>query len=93
MDEEALRRRQELAQYRKVSADTVAIDERNKTLQEQAVVLERELQLVQQENRALRDDNDNLRFLMGAVLLGACLLLAVMMPRIREQRREQWSRL
>ena len=45
-----------------VSADTVAIDERNKTLQEQAVVLERELQLVQQENRALRDDNDNLRF-------------------------------
>ena len=57
------------------------------------MVLERELQLVQQENRALRDDNDNLRFLMGAVLLGACLLLAVMMPRIREQRREQWSRL
>ena len=91
--EEALRLRQQLAQYRKVSADTVAIDERNKTLQEQAVVLERELQLVQQENRALRDDNDNLRFLMGAVLLGACLLLAVMMPRIREQRREQWSRL
>ncbi len=91
--EEALRLRQQLAQYRKVSADTVAIDERNKMLQEQAVVLERELQLVQQENRALRDDNDNLRFLMGAVLLGACLLLAVMMPRIREQRREQWSRL
>ena len=91
--EEALRLRQQLAQYRKVAADTVAIDERNKTLQEQAVVLERELQLVQQENRALRDDNDNLRFLMGAVLLGAGLLLAVMMPRIREQRREQWSRL
>ena len=91
--EEALRLGQQLAQYRKVSADTVAIDERNKMLQEQAVVLERELQLVQQENRALRDDNDNLRFLMGAVLLGACLLLAVMMPRIREQRREQWSRL
>ncbi|MDG4553275.1 MAG: TIGR04211 family SH3 domain-containing protein [Candidatus Competibacter sp.] len=91
--EEALRLRQQLAQYRKVSADTVAIDERNKMLQEQTVALERELQLVQQENRALRDDNDNLRFLMGAVLLGAGLLLAVMMPRIREQRREQWSRL
>ncbi len=91
--EEALRLRQQLAQYRKVAADTVAIDERNKMLQEQAVILERELQLVQQENRALRDDNDNLRFLMGAVLLGVCLLLAVMMPRIREQRREQWSRL
>lgn len=91
--EQEQRLRQQLAQYRKVASDTVAIDERNKALQEQAVRLERELQLVQQENRALRDDNSNLRFLMGAVLLGACLLLAMMMPRIREQRREQWSRL
>lgn len=91
--EEALRLRQQLAQYRKVAADTVAIDERNKALQERAVTLERELQIVQQENRALRDDNNNIRFLMGAVLLGACLLVAVLMPRIREQRRAQWSRL
>ncbi len=91
--EEALRLRQQLAQYRKVAADTVAIDERNKVLQERAVTLERELQIIQQENRALRNDNDNIRFLMGAVLLGACLLLAVLMPRIREQRRAQWSRL
>lgn len=91
--EEALRLRQQLAHYRKVAADTVAIDERNKALQERAVTLERELQITQQENRALRNDNDNIRFLMGAVLLGACLLVAVLMPRIREQRRAQWSRL
>ncbi len=91
--EEALRLRQQLARYRKVAADTVAIDDRNKTLQEQAVTLERELQIVQQENRALRNDNDSIRFLMGAVILGACLLVAVMMPRIHEQKRAQWSRL
>lgn len=91
--EEALRLRQQLAQYRKVAADTVAIDERNKVLQERSVTLERELQIIQQENRALQNDNDNIRFLMGAVLLGACLLVAVLMPRIREQRRAQWSRL
>ncbi len=91
--EEALRLRQQLAQYRKVAADTVAIDERNKILQERAVALERELQIVQQENRALQNDNDNIRLLMGVVLLGACLLVAVLMPRIREQRRAQWSRL
>lgn len=91
--EEALRLRQQLAQYRKVATDTVAIDERNKILQEQAVALERELQITQQENQALRNDNNNMRFLMGAVLLGACLLVAVLMPRIREQRRAQWIRL
>ncbi|MDG4550896.1 MAG: TIGR04211 family SH3 domain-containing protein [Candidatus Contendobacter sp.] len=91
--EESLRLRQQLAYYRKVAAETVAIDERNKTLQEQAVTLERELQIVQQENRALRNDNDSIRFLMGVMIVGACLLVAVMMPRIREQKRAQWSRL
>ena len=91
--EEALRLRQQLARYRKVATDTVAIDERNKILQERVVTLERELQLVQQESRSLRNDNDGIRFLMGAVLLGACLVVAVLMPRVREQRRTQWSRL
>lgn len=91
--EEAQRLRQQMAQFRKVAASTVAIDERNKALQERTVTLERELQIVQQENQALRNDNDNVRFLMGAVILGACLLVAVMMPRLREQKRAQWSRL
>jgi SH3 domain protein len=91
--EEALRLRQQLAQYRKVATDTVAIDERNKALQERVVVLERELQIIQQENQTLRNDNDNIRLLMGVVILGACLLLAVMMPRIREQKRAQWNQL
>ena len=91
--EEAVRQRQLLAQYRKVAADTVAIDERNKVLQERAVTLERELQIVQQENQALRNDNDNIRLLMGVVILITGLLVAVMMPRIREQKRAQWSQL
>jgi SH3 domain protein len=91
--EEALRLRHRLAQYRRVAPDTVALDERNRILQEQVVALERQLQLVEQENRGLRNDNHQIRMLMGAVILGVCLLLAVMMPRIREQRRAQWSRL
>lgn len=91
--EEALRLRQQLAHYRRVASDTVAIDERNRILQERVVTLERQLQVVEQENQGLRNDNNHLRLLMGAVMLGICLMLAVMMPRIREQRRAQWSRL
>ncbi len=91
--EEALRLRQQLAQYRRVASDTVALDERNRILQERVVALERQLQVVEQENQGLRNDNSHLRLLMGAVIMGLCLLLAVMMPRIREQRRAQWSRL
>lgn len=91
--EEALRLRQQLAQYRKVASDTVALDERNRMLQERVVALERQLQVVEQENQGLRNDNNHIRLLLGAVMLGVCLLLAVMMPRIREQRRAQWSQL
>lgn len=91
--EEALRLRQQMAEYRKVAADTVAIDERNRALQERTVTLERELQMVQQENQTLRNDNDNMKFLMAAVILGACLLVAVMAPRLREQKQAQWNRL
>ncbi|MCC6134101.1 MAG: TIGR04211 family SH3 domain-containing protein [Candidatus Contendobacter sp.] len=91
--EEAVRLRQQLAEYRKVAADTVAIDERNKALQEQTVTLERELQVVQQENQAMRNENDSMKLLLGAVLAGAVVLAALLIPRILEQRREQWSRL
>jgi SH3 domain protein len=91
--EQALRFRQQLAEYRKVATDTVAIDERNKLLQERAVTLERELQIVQQENQALRNDNGSIRLLLGAVLAGALLLAVMLIPRIREQRRVQWRQL
>lgn len=91
--EEAVRLRQQLAEYRKVAADTVAIDERNKALQEQTVTLERELQVVQQENQAIRNENDSMKLLLGAVLAGVAVLAALLIPRILEQRREQWSRL
>jgi SH3 domain protein len=91
--EESLNLRQQLAQYRKVAADTVAIDERNKALQERAVTLERELQIVQQKNQMLRNKYDSIRLLLGVVILGVCLLVAVMVPRMRDQKRTQWSRL
>lgn len=91
--EEALRLRQQMAEYRKVAADTVAMDERNRALQERTVTLERDLQIVQQENQTLRNDNDNIRFLMGAVLSAAFLAAAVMVPRLREKKQEQWKRL
>lgn len=91
--EEALRLRQQMAQYRKVASDTVAIDERNRILQERVVTLEQELRIVQQENQALGNENDNIRLLIGALLAGAVLLVAVLVPKIREQRRAQWSQL
>ena len=91
--DEALRLRQQLAQYRKVAADTVAIDERNKNLQEQVVSLEYNVRIIEQENQKLRNENDHIRLLMGLVVLVAVLLLVVLAPRLLERRRTQWSQL
>lgn len=91
--EQALRCRQQLAEYRKVAADTVAMDDLNKALQEQTVTLERDLRVVQQENQALRNANSSMKLLLGAVLAGSLLLAVMLIPRIREQRRAQWRRL
>lgn len=91
--EEALRLRQQLAQYRKVAADTVALDDRNQALQERVVALERELQIIQQENQALHDENDNTRLLIGVLLGGVGLLAVVLIPKIRQHRRDAWIRL
>ena len=91
--EQALRFRQQLAEYRKVATDTVAMDERNRVLQEQTVTLERELQVIQQENQAMRNENGSMKLLLGAVLTGALLLAVILIPRIREQRRAQWRQL
>jgi hypothetical protein len=91
--EEVVSLRQQLAQYRKIARDTIVLDERNKILQECAINLERELQLLQQENVTLRDDNENMRFLISIGLIGVCLLAVILIPRIWENRRAQWSRL
>ncbi len=91
--EETVSLRQQLAQYRQIATDTIALDERNKILQECVINLERELQLLQQENVALRDDNENMRFLIIVGLVGVCLLVVILIPRIWENRRAQWSRL
>ncbi len=90
---EFLKLRQRFAQYRKMSADTVIIDERNQFLEERTIMLERELRVVEQENQALHYDNQTIRMLMVLILVGMGLLTVIFIPRIRAQRRAQWTRL
>lgn len=83
---------QELAEIRRTSANAIAIGQRNRELEQQMVNMERELQLVQQENQTLADDSRKQWFLLGAgvLLLGA--LLGWIGPRLRGgQRRTRWG--
>ncbi|HXH03832.1 MAG TPA: TIGR04211 family SH3 domain-containing protein [Candidatus Competibacteraceae bacterium] len=82
---------QELAQIRKAAANAIAIDTQNKQLQERTVDLESQLQMLQQENQVLRDSSAQARFLTGAGVLFGGILLGLILPRLRPQKRSRWG--
>ncbi|PWV62425.1 TIGR04211 family SH3 domain-containing protein [Plasticicumulans acidivorans] len=84
---------QELAQIRKTAANAIVIDQQNKELQERVVTLERELQIVQQENQSLSDRSARDWFLLGSGVLLAGVVVGLILPRLRVQRRSRWGEL
>lgn len=82
---------QELAQIRKTAANAVAIDQQNRTLQERTVGLEREVQILQQENRSLADRSAQHWVLVGAGVLVLGLVLGLILPRLRFQKKARWG--
>lgn len=84
---------EELAQLRRTAENALIIDERNRRLEQRTVELERSLQLVQQENDALRDRSSQQWFLRGAGVLLAGLLLGVFLPRLHTRRTSRWGEL
>ncbi len=93
LGEENRKLRQELAYVRRTAANALAIDGENKHLKEQLVSLQTEVQALQQENASLRDRSDQQWFLRGAGVVIAGILLGLLLPRLRVQRRSRWDRL
>lgn len=63
--------RQELVHLKRASQNVVAIDQRNKVLQERMVNLEQENQKISNENVRLRDSADERKMLIGGGLMFA----------------------
>jgi SH3 domain protein len=90
-DNDNQRLSQDLTQIRKTAANAIAIDERNKLLEQQTVELERRLQILQQENQALADTSNQGWFLRGAGVLFFGLLLGLIVPQFRMRKSARWS--
>lgn len=84
---------QDLVQIRKTAANALTIDERNKTLETRTVELERALQIVQQENQALRDSSSQTWFLYGAGTIMLGIILGLILPKLRFRRNNRWAEL
>ena len=55
--------------------------------------MQRELQIVQQENQSLADRSNRDWFLLGAGVLVSGVLVGLILPRLRVQRRSRWGEL
>ncbi len=83
----------ELAQIKQAAADTLAIQERNQSLDKQLEVVSTDLDAAKQQNRALKERSERDWFIAGAGVLLGGIILGLVIPKIRWKRRRGWGEL
>ena len=83
---------QELNRIRRTSASALALDDENRTLKEQLSRLERDHQMLQQQNEALRDRTARDWFVVGAGVILLGMVIGLIIPKIRWKRKSAWNR-
>jgi len=73
-----------------VAAKPLVLDRENRELQQKNVALEKELQILNQENQVLKDRAKREWFIAGAGVLLGGLLLGLLIPRIRWRKQSSW---
>ena len=83
---------EELAKIKETSAQALAIDAQNKTLNEKVSELSHRLQVAEQQNRSLQD-NDHARQWMigGSMVFGGILFGWMIIPRLRPRKNKHWD--
>ena len=83
----------ELAQIKQAAANTLAIKERNQSLDEQLEVVSRDLDAAKQQNRVLKERSERDWFIAGAGVLLGGMIIGLVIPKIRWKRRRGWGEL
>jgi len=80
----------ELERLKQVAAQPILLDQQNRELKQQNVSLEKELQLIQQENQVLKDRSQRDWFITGAGVLLGGMLLGLILPKLRWRKKSGW---
>ena len=80
----------ELERLNQVAAQPILLDKQNRELKQQNVSLEKELQLIQQENQVLKDRSQREWFIAGAGVLLGGMLLGLILPKLRWRKKSGW---
>jgi SH3 domain protein len=82
----------ELEEVRRISADVLAINEDNRDLRQRLSDTEITLNMIEEENHALRSRQNRDWFVAGAAVLFVGMLMGLVIPRIRLRRRSRYDR-
>jgi len=82
---------QQLDEITQKAADTLAIDRQNQNLQQQLTDAEIKVSLLEQENEDLSGQTTRNWFITGALVLFGGVLLGLVLPRMKFQRRSRYD--
>jgi SH3 domain protein len=81
----------ELDDLRRTASNAVALSNENRQLKEKLQQLDNQMQSLIIENSALTESDAKRWFLIGAAVLFAGLLLGILIPRLRLQKKNSWN--
>jgi SH3 domain protein len=91
LTETSQRLSKELENLRRTASNAMVLDSENHKLKEQLQEVDHQTQLLIIENSGLKDNNAKTWFLVGAAVLIAGLLLGLIIPRLRFQKKNSWG--
>lgn len=92
LEQDKLALQAELDEITQKAANTLAIDRQNKNLQQQLTDAEIKVSLFEQENEQLKSQSTRNWFITGALVLFGGVLLGLVLPRMKFQRRSRYDR-
>jgi len=92
LESERDRLQSELAKIKRTAANVLAIDSQNKDLRQQLTDTEIEVSVLQEENASLSAQGSRYWFIAGALVLLGGVLLGIILPRMKFQRRSRYDR-
>lgn len=91
LKETAQRLSTELDDLRRTASNAVGLDNENRQLKEKLQLIDHDMQLLTIENSGLKDNDAKSWFLIGAAVLFGGLLLGLILPRLRFQKKDSWN--
>lgn len=91
LDQQSAKLSKELEALKKTAARPIELEKENQRLNELMIELNNKLRITEEKNAALEDSEARQWFAIGAIVLFAGILLGIILPKLKPQRRDSWG--